>query len=131
MMDALKRIEYAAKKSLGWCYYKWAIAQPIDFFVAPKPFPDVVVKWGNFYFNYPTFADWIAPQIFLDGSDKLFVKPCPFCGKQMDATDLEDVLHPMRDGYWQLSCIDVGGGCGVTMYGDSEKEVLAKWNQRT
>ena len=59
------------------------------------------------------------------------VKPCPFCGLQMNDEDLEDVLHPQRDGLWVISCIDVGGGCGVTMFGDSEAEVVEKWNRRS
>lgn len=55
----MKRLEYAVKKAIGWCCFKWAIAQPIDFFVPPKPFPAFVVKSVNFYFQYPTFADWV------------------------------------------------------------------------
>jgi hypothetical protein len=59
------------------------------------------------------------------------LKPCPFCGVKITEDDLDDCLHPMREGIWKMSCLKLGGGCGVTMYGDDEKDVVSKWNRRT
>ena len=80
------------------------------------------------------------------------ILPCPFCGHKPD--DLDDALHPTgigwaehrgarnyfgrrhrryksRDGdVWELGCLEHEGGCGATMTGDSEAQVIAKWNLR-
>ena len=79
--------------------------------------------------------------------------PCPFCGHE--TYDLQDALHPTctgwsyghglrryyfsrqharykeRDGdVWELGCLEHEGGCGATMYGDSEIDVVDRWNRR-
>ena len=78
---------------------------------------------------------------------------CPFCGHKPD--DLDDALHPTGTGWsdgpgkrryyfgrqharykdrdgdvWELGCLEHEGGCGATMTGDSEAQVIAKWNSR-
>ena len=79
------------------------------------------------------------------------VKPCPFCGFQVDAND-RDTLYPSGpkwrdesigrvymnarsteyDGEcFQLICNTLYGGCGAEMNGDSIEEVLEKWGRRT
>lgn len=81
--------------------------------------------------------------------------PCPFCGHT--SQDLLDAFHCTGTGWhdivlkdgdlfreyldfrdkrvqglcWQYSCLVHEGGCGVTMYGDSEQEVKDAWNRRT
>ena len=58
------------------------------------------------------------------------VKPCPFCGVQMEDSDADDYLHPMREGFWSINCLEIAGGCGVQMIGDTRQEVIQKWNRR-
>ena len=66
------------------------------------------------------------------------VKPCPFCGIQMQDSDADDYLHtnPWFAGkrelgvYWSINCLEHAGGCGVQMLGDTEEEVISKWNRR-
>ena len=85
--------------------------------------------------------------------------PCPFCGWHPgeDEDDLLDVLHrsgtwwadrtfygktyriyrrhSMREEgdspCWSMNCTENMGGCGAEITGDSEAEVVAKWNRRT
>ena len=79
------------------------------------------------------------------------MKPCPFCGKEVDLTD-PDVLYPSgiywteRNGYkyyhgrdeltdnshkvMTLECPEGSGGCGISMMADSKEEVFEKWNRR-
>lgn len=75
------------------------------------------------------------------------MKPCPFCGKEVDLND-PDVFYPSGVGWkynatlktrtyhshrdvpkeqwcWVLNC-----SCGAELYGDSEQEVKDKWNRR-
>jgi len=67
------------------------------------------------------------------------VKPCPFCGLQMEDSDRDDYLHTIpcivgkRDlgVYWSINCLECAGGCGVQMRGDTEQEVIDKWNRRS
>lgn len=79
--------------------------------------------------------------------------PCPFCGHEIYG--LQDALHPTctgwsygpgkrryyfnrqhaqykeRDGdVWELGCLEHEGGCGATMHGDSETDVVNRWNRR-
>ena len=79
-------------------------------------------------------------------------KPCPFCGKQLDAND-SDTLYPSGIawkesglGYrhyvsiydvptkeqwcYKIVCQEHHGGCGAKMTGDSIEETLEKWNKR-
>lgn len=78
--------------------------------------------------------------------------PCPFCWFAVD-TDDDDTLYPSgicwrvengirhyilwkdrRDGVdglvWGIHCNEHMGGCGAEMYGDSDEEVVKKWNRR-
>ena len=94
-------------------------------------------------------------------NDKVILKPCPFCKKEMDATD-PDTLHrsgtiwktrgesrreyvsfrtqmtfPEKDmndymGWcYEINCRTSSGGCGANISGDSQEEVINKWNRRT
>lgn len=47
------------------------------------------------------------------------LKPCPYCSS----------IHILKSnvGWWEISCLT----CGVMICGDSEKEVIKKWNKRT
>lgn len=68
------------------------------------------------------------------------VKPCPFCGLQMQDSDADDYLHqvynedvidyPPDEREWTINCLEIAGGCGVQMLGDTEEEVISKWNRR-
>lgn len=86
------------------------------------------------------------------------LKPCPFCGMQSHQ-DWADTLHPSGIGWredvgiidgetpfrhylgpdqrdrWQGACQVINcevsyGGCGARISGDSEEEVIDKWNRR-
>lgn len=82
------------------------------------------------------------------------MKPCPFCGKQPDLSD-DDTLYPtghfwVNDdlgrhyfGYdhpklkpdpsqmvWGVHCVEIAGGCGAEITGDSRDEAIAKWERR-
>ena len=80
------------------------------------------------------------------------LKPCPFCGKMPDLED-EDTLYPngtawifkeaiqsktyvsFRDApkeQWCYSfhCVEIAGGCGAEISGDSKEQAIAAWNQR-
>ena len=86
------------------------------------------------------------------------LKPCPFCGLTSD-TDWEDTLYPSGVGWredtgviddvtpfrhylgayrrdqWQGTCYEINcavtyGGCGANISGDSEEDVIEKWNKR-
>lgn len=81
------------------------------------------------------------------------LKPCPFCGFQVDRYGLDDVLYPngtfwrphdemerkyvgFRDqlptdhACYNIICNKLMGGCGAEMHGDSVEEVVDKWNAR-
>lgn len=79
--------------------------------------------------------------------------PCPFCGHHNQ--ELEDCIYP-SGGYWfsknniigycsrsnipkecdnlgqvwEIVCNENEGGCGAIIYGNSEQEVIDKWNRR-
>jgi hypothetical protein len=79
------------------------------------------------------------------------LKPCPFCGHEVDLED-SDTLYPngsgwrdrendMREYYsfrkvpkeqwcYSMHCPTTAGGCGVEMSADSRQEAIDKWNQR-
>ena len=78
------------------------------------------------------------------------MKPCPFCGKSIDANDV-DTLYPSGTGWvesdshrhyvsiyevpkeqwcYKIVCQEHYGGCGAEVYGDSIEEVKEKWNKR-
>lgn len=79
------------------------------------------------------------------------LSPCPFCGRKPDE-DLSDTLYPNGSGWkevgkgfrsyhsfrdvpkeqwcYSMHCPESAGGCGVEIHGDSEEEVVKKWNRR-
>jgi hypothetical protein len=81
------------------------------------------------------------------------LKPCPFCGFQVDKYGLDDVLYPngicwrpfdeneneyfsarnRQEGdnwCWEIVCNTLMGGCGAEMHGDSKEKVIEQWNRR-
>lgn len=84
------------------------------------------------------------------------MKPCPFCGKRMDETDV-DTVYPSGFGWidhweenydyreyvsvlsvplpkeqwcYQVVCQTHQGGCGAQISGDSKIEAIENWNRR-
>lgn len=58
------------------------------------------------------------------------LKPCPFCGMQLNIKD-EDTSYPTRaEGVWNLGCAGVYGGCDTYVLGDDEADCIKKWNKR-
>lgn len=80
--------------------------------------------------------------------------PCPFCGKRVDLEDY-DTLYPSGT-FWRddkeiglrtyhsrknsrpsdrqcygMHCPVTSGGCGATVYGDTESDAISKWNRRS
>jgi hypothetical protein len=66
--------------------------------------------------------------------ENIFVLHCPFCGRDLKDSDLAEAIHTERkpDGgrSWLIHCPEVDFGCGVEMRGETEDEVIAKWNRR-
>ena len=62
-----------------------------------------------------------------EGVKKMKLKPCPFCGGQIEK---DDGIYPTtRDRkHWQAGCNKVG--CEATVYGKSKKDVIERWNKR-
>lgn len=80
------------------------------------------------------------------------MKPCPFCGKKINAED-PDTLYPTGTGWrqeteefrsyhratdvsrehwcYKIVCQEHYGGCGAEIHGDSIDEVKEKWNKRS
>lgn len=62
------------------------------------------------------------------------VKPCPFCGRDLKDSDRQEALHteltPDGGRSWIIHCAECDFGCGVEMRGETEAEVLAKWDRR-
>lgn len=88
-------------------------------------------------------------------SIKIELKPCPFCGFQVDRYGLDDVLYPSGISWrehddpdigrhyvggkdrkpgdkscYEIVCNGTMGGCGAEMHADSKEEVIKKWNGR-
>jgi predicted small metal-binding protein len=62
--------------------------------------------------------------------EKTQLLPCPFCGF-MPHLDDGDCVYPItRSGLWGLHCYETGGGCGAEVIGNSQEEVIRKWNTR-
>ena len=89
-------------------------------------------------------------------SNKIQLSDCPFCGFVFpdDPDYLMDIVyrtgtvwrkskygrtyHSLKDspghidGYcWEVVCNESMGGCGVTMFADSQQETIDKWNTRS
>lgn len=66
--------------------------------------------------------------------ETITIKPCPFCGRDLKDSDRQETIHtertPSRGKKWIIHCAEVDFGCGVEMRGDSEEQVLMKWNRR-
>lgn len=81
------------------------------------------------------------------------LKPCPFCGSELDITD-SDTFHPSGIGWkehprigirgyfnfrevppeqwcYSINCPTTYGGCGAEISGDSIQETIDNWNRRT
>ena len=81
------------------------------------------------------------------------IKPCPFCGKEVDLED-GDTLYPSGVGWevnedgsfshytkaydvppnqwcWKLTCSTISGGCGAEMHGDSKQDTINRWSKRS
>jgi hypothetical protein len=78
------------------------------------------------------------------------LKPCPFCGHELDITD-GDSLYPNGMGWkdegeyrsyhrgievpkeqwcYAAGCSELSGGCGAEVSGDNRQEAIDKWNAR-
>jgi hypothetical protein len=59
------------------------------------------------------------------------IKPCPFCGQEIDITD-EDFCYPnnRERTEWRAGCIEIADGCGAEVLGCTEEEAINKWNNR-
>jgi len=80
------------------------------------------------------------------------LKPCPFCGRKADMSD-PDTIYPSGTFWrpheevgriyigpkerlsndnpcWVINCVEIAGGCGASMDGDSIEETVEKWNRR-
>ena len=93
----------------------------------------------------------IMENLYMANTPSTSALPCPFCGKQVDLSDL-DTLYPsgivykdcqdigrhygtrkeipQYDGQCYVLRCDTGVGCGASMSGDSVEEVLEQWNRR-
>ena len=78
------------------------------------------------------------------------LKPCPLCGHKPDPDNLIDSLHSTNTygqmvndilvyswkeqgsifTVWEMNCLESKGGCGMSVRGDGEEEVIKKWNRR-
>lgn len=56
---------------------------------------------------------------------------CPFCNFVPDEQD-DDCIYPSNRErtVWSLNCYETGGGCGASVLGGSEEEVIERWNTR-
>lgn len=59
-------------------------------------------------------------------------KPCPFCGQEIDITD-KDFCYPNNREMteWRAGCIEIAGGCGAEILGETAEEAINKWNRRS
>lgn len=77
---------------------------------------------------HPTTTQWYtspAHDVVLFGTDIGFI--------HSSCNPLQNVLSSQITSigtYWEIHCLETEGGCGVTMSGTSEENVLEKWNKR-
>lgn len=58
---------------------------------------------------------------------------CSHCGNDIEADDLLiDNLYPLNreKTRWNICCAYHNGGCGRHVYGQSEEEVINRWNNK-
>jgi len=60
-------------------------------------------------------------------------RDCPFCGQDLNGQDIMDTVYPTdrERTSWQVVCQTLAGGCGATVYGETEEEAMDNWNRRT
>jgi Lar family restriction alleviation protein len=56
------------------------------------------------------------------------LKPCPFCGRDIDDQDPMDTVYPMNRemSLWTVVCND----CNASIIGHSKVEAIEFWNTR-
>ena len=56
------------------------------------------------------------------------LKPCPFCGRNIDDQDPLDTVYPSdrEMSLWQVVC----GSCSATMLGQTKVQAIEMWNMR-
>lgn len=62
----------------------------------------------------------------------LNLKPCPFCGHNLNTQDPLDTIYPVdrEKTVYQIVCNEYSGGCDTTILGGSIVECINKWNRR-
>lgn len=68
-------------------------------------------------------------------SNHNYIKPCPFCGQEIRVTDPDFCYPTTRKNeygvqYYRAGCIEIAGGCGAEVIGESYEEAFDKWNRR-
>ena len=59
------------------------------------------------------------------------ILPCPFCGQIIDPTDADFCYPNNREKTaWRAGCIEVAGGCGAEIVGETAEEAIRLWNTR-
>lgn len=63
----------------------------------------------------------------------LTFRDCPFCRHDLNSDDIMDTVYPTdrERTSWQVVCQTLAGGCGATVYGETEEEAMDNWNRRT
>ena len=60
------------------------------------------------------------------------LKPCPFCGNDINKQDPLDTIYPMgrETNIYEIVCQQSAGGCDAMILGGSIEECIKKWNRR-
>lgn len=68
------------------------------------------------------------------------LRPCPFCGNDLQAQYQAEPLDTIYPGgntrvageysYWQVVCGEWWGGCSASVLGSSQLDCVEKWNKR-
>ena len=60
-----------------------------------------------------------------------YLKPCPFCGFELDPSDMDCIYPATREGdIFQVVCHESGGGCSATVLGLTPTDAIKNWNKR-
>ena len=63
------------------------------------------------------------------------IKPCPFCGHDLNTQDELDTIYPVGHSFdtpvYQIVCQTSSGGCDASILGDSKEDCIRRWNRRT